>query len=58
MLVGDNRRFLSCLISLKEDPTVSGNIDKLALDFLSIKGCEVKKISEAKNSPQIRKIIM
>jgi hypothetical protein len=46
--VGDMRRFLTCLISLKEDPPSSGNIDKVSRDYLFNRGCDVKTIKDAK----------
>ena len=30
MVVGDNKKYLTCLIALKEDPPNSGKIEKLA----------------------------
>jgi len=34
MAIGDNRKYLTCLISLKEDPPQSGSLDKTAKEFL------------------------
>jgi hypothetical protein len=50
MAIGDNRKYLTCLINLKEDPPQSGTLDKSAADFLASKGCPVKTVQEAATS--------
>lgn len=58
MLIGDMRKFLTCLIALREDPPNSGEIDKVSQDFLANKGCSIKKVSEGKNNEKLKKIIL
>lgn len=58
MALGDNRKYLACLITLKEDPPMSGNLDKAAIDFLASKGIAVKTLKEAQTHPGLRKVIL
>lgn len=58
MVVGDHRKYLTCLISLKEDPPMSGNLEKSAIDFLESRGCKIKTVKEAINNEAFKKIIM
>jgi long-chain-fatty-acid--CoA ligase ACSBG len=58
MLIGDMRRFLTCLVGLREDPPNSGQIDKASQEFLADKGCLIKSVAEAKSNEKLRKIIM
>lgn len=57
MAIGDNRKYLTCLISLTEDPPLSGNLEKAAIDFLASKNLNIKTVKEAKNNPAFNKII-
>ena len=57
MAIGDNRKYLTCLISLKEEPPLSGNLEKAAIDFLASKNLHIKTVKEAKNNPAFNKII-
>jgi hypothetical protein len=50
MLVGDMRKYLLLLITLREDPPASGNLDKFSREYLLDRGCEVKTVSEATNN--------
>lgn len=47
MVVGDKRPFLTCLISLLQDPPQSGTIDPVAREFLKQKGCNIGTVKEA-----------
>jgi long-chain acyl-CoA synthetase len=58
MLIGDQRRFLVCLISLVEDPPNSGNLGKDAAEFLASRDCPVKTLKDARLNPAFRKVIM
>jgi long-subunit acyl-CoA synthetase (AMP-forming) len=44
MVVGDGKKFLTCLISLKEDPPASGKLEINCKDFLKSKGCDVSTV--------------
>lgn len=54
MVVGDYKKYLTCLITLKEDPPMSGKLEQHAQDDLASKGCQVKTIEEAIKHPKIR----
>ena len=58
MVVGDKKAYLTCLITLLEDPPLSGNLQKNTAAFLESKGCPAKTVSEAKNHPNFEKVIM
>lgn len=57
MVIGDMRKYLSCLISIKEEAPGNGIIDELARNYLANKGADVKTIKEAIASPAVKKII-
>ena len=57
MVVGDQKPFLTCAISLLQDPPMSGNLQKNAAAFLVSKDCSAKTINEAKSHPNFRKVI-
>jgi long-chain-fatty-acid--CoA ligase ACSBG len=57
MAIGDHRKFLTCLLSLKEDPPLSGNLDKVSVEFLAGRGCPIKTVKEAVSNPAFRKVI-
>ena len=40
MVVGDMKKYLTCLIAVKEDPPASGKIEKIAREYLDLKGCQ------------------
>lgn len=58
MLVGDMRKYLICLLGIREDPPNSGDIDKISQELLASQGCPIKKVKEGQNNLQLRKIIM
>ena len=58
MLIGEQKNFLTCLVSLLEDPPMSGNLEKGAAEFLASKGCVVKTVKEAKSHAAFRKVIL
>ena len=58
MVVGEQKPFLCCVLSLLEDPPMSGKLDKNASSFLASKGCPVKTVQEASSHPNFRKVIM
>jgi hypothetical protein len=45
MIIGDMKKFLSCLVALKEDPPASGNIDNISKEYLAGLGCNITKVS-------------
>lgn len=57
MVVGDYKKYLTCLIALKEDPPASGKLEAGCREMLSIKGIEAKTVAEAKNHPKLREVI-
>jgi long-chain-fatty-acid--CoA ligase ACSBG len=58
MLIGDMKKFLTCLVALKEDPPQSGLIDKVSQQFLADRECNIIKVEEGRNNEKLRKIIM
>ena len=38
MVIGDMRKYLSCLLTLKEDMNEKGKLEKVAKDYLANKG--------------------
>ncbi len=58
MLIGDMKKFLTCLVALKEDPPLSGQIDKVSQQYLADRGCNITKVEEGRNNEKLRKIIM
>jgi long-chain-fatty-acid--CoA ligase ACSBG len=58
MLVGDMRRFLTCLVALREEPPLSGVLDKPSQEYLANRGCPVTKVAEGRDNEKLRKIIM
>lgn len=58
MVIGDMRKFLTCLVTLREDQPGNGKLDKLSQNFFSNRGIELKTIKEARESPKVKKIIM
>ena len=57
MAVGQMKKYLACLITLKEDPPMSGKLQKLAQELLQSKGCPAKTVSQAIKHPKMREII-
>ena len=57
MLIGDMKKFLTCLVTLKEDPPQSGLIDKVSQQFLADRGCNITKVEEGIYNERLRKII-
>lgn len=45
MLVGDMKKFLLVLITLREDPPGSGTLDKLSREYLLDRGCDVTTVT-------------
>ncbi len=39
------KKYLTCLLALKEDPPGSGNIDSVSKDYLAGLGCNITKIT-------------
>jgi long-chain acyl-CoA synthetase len=57
MLIGDMRKFLTCLFTLREDEPGSGRLDALSLAYFGERGCNVKTIQEAANDQGVRNIL-
>lgn len=45
MVVGEGRKYLNCLISLKEDPLGSGKLEVNCRDYLKSKDCDVTTVA-------------
>lgn len=58
MVVGEAKKYLNCLLCLKEDPPGSGKLEINARQFLQSKGCDVSTVEEARKHPKIQKIIL
>ena len=58
MVVGEQKPYLNCLISLLEDPPMSGTLEKNTADYLASKDCPVKTIKEAAAHPNFKNVIM
>lgn len=46
MVVGDMRKFLTCVFTLKEDAPGSGKLDLSAVNYLKDRGCNVTTVAE------------
>lgn len=47
MVIGDKRKYLTCIITLKDDPPASGKLDEATKKYFTDRGCQVKTIQEA-----------
>ena len=54
MVVGDHKKYLACLITLKEDPPMSGKLEQMSQDILASKGCQVKTVEEALKNEKLK----
>jgi long-subunit acyl-CoA synthetase (AMP-forming) len=57
MVVGDMRKFLTCLFTLKEDAPGSGKLDASVTSYLQDRGCNAKTVQEAIKDEKVRKIL-
>ena len=57
MLVGDMKKYLTCLFTLKEDVPGSGKLDNSAKDYLSDRGCNVSTVQEALQHEKVKKLL-
>jgi long-chain-fatty-acid--CoA ligase ACSBG len=57
MVVGDMKKFLTVLLTLREDPPNSGTLDKVTLNYLADRGCKAKTVTEARSDEKLKKII-
>jgi long-chain-fatty-acid--CoA ligase ACSBG len=57
MVLGDMRKYLTCLVTLKEDPPASGNLDTLSKQYLADRGCKGTTIKEVVKDEKLRKIV-
>lgn len=57
MVIGDMRRYLACLFTLKEDVPGSGNLDLSAINYLSDRGCQARTVVEAMKDEKIKKLL-
>jgi hypothetical protein len=57
MLVGDMKKYLTCLITLKEDQPGSGKLDNLTKVYFADRGCEVSSVQEALKDEKVNKIL-
>jgi hypothetical protein len=44
MVIGDQRNYLTCFITLKEDPPSSGKLDDTTKKYFASRGCQVTTI--------------
>lgn len=58
MVVGEGKKYLNCLITLKEDPPNSGKLEINCIDYLKSKGCDATTVKDAIKHPNIRKAIL
>ena len=58
MVVGDMRKYLTCLIYVKEDAPGSGKLEKSAKEFLELKGIKAESVEELRNNEKFRKVVM
>lgn len=57
MVIGDQRKYLTCFITLKEDPPSSGKLDDTTKKYFASRGCQVGTLQEAVKDEKVRKII-
>ena len=57
MIIGDTRKYLTCFITLKEDPPLSGKLDNITKQLLSDHGAPASTVAEARKNEKLRKII-
>ena len=57
MVIGEGRKYLACLFTLKEDAPGSGKLDVSAISYLTDRGCEAKTVAEAMKDEKIKKIL-
>lgn len=51
------KKYLTCLITLKEDPPASGKLDNIVKSYLADRGCSATTVQEATKDEKVRKII-
>lgn len=57
MVVGDMKKYLTCLVTLKEDPPASGKLDNSVKSYLIDRGCTATTVQQAIKDEKVRKII-
>ena len=57
MVVGDMRKFLTCLFTLKEDVPGSGKLDLSAVNYLADRGCKATTVAEGMKDEKLRKLL-
>jgi long-chain-fatty-acid--CoA ligase ACSBG len=57
MLVGERRKYLTCLIAIKESAPGSGKIESSAKHYLGLKGEEISTIEQARQSKIVANLI-
>ena len=57
MVVGDMRKFLTCVFTLKEDTPGSGKLDLSAVNYLKDRGCTATTVAEGLKDEKIRKLL-
>lgn len=58
MVVGEGKKCLNCLLTLKQDPPESGKLQMNCKQYLKDKGCDVSTVQEALKHQGLKKIII
>ena len=57
MVVGEQKKFLTCLIAIKQSNPGSGKIQSNAKHYLGLKGAEITTIEQARKSKIVNNLI-
>ncbi len=57
MVIGDMRKYLTCFITLKEEPPASGKLDPLTKEYFAERGTKLETVKQTIDDEKVRKII-